>query len=158
MDDRISDIGSTVSFDPSALGLVGKTVGFFIVPNNTRSTFLRNPWRYTPKGQGDRTKRQPLFSLNGANPGLSDQFLSFYGNGGTVFAIEDHSRYEDEHVPELGDVSDSSFDDIIIRFDVVLEIAGGFATTYGVGSPDPTTGYAGDDGHAQRSEQEGCCY
>ena len=158
MDDRTSDIASTTTFNPAALGLAGKTVGFFIVPNNTRSTYLRNPWRYTSKGQGDRTKRQPLFTLNAANPGLSDQFLSFEGNGGTVFAIEDHSRHEDPYLPELGDTSDSSFDDIIIHFSSVLETAGNFATAYGIGSPDPTTGFVQDDGHAPRAPQVGCCY
>jgi hypothetical protein len=158
MDDRTSNIASTVTFNPSAAGLAGKTVGFFIVPNNTVSTYLRNPWRYTPKGQGERTKRQPLFTLNGANPGLGDQFLSFAGNGGTVFAIEDHSRHEDPYLPELGDASDSSFDDIIIHFSSVLETAGNFATEYRVGSPDPTTGFVKDDGHAPRYPEVDCCY
>lgn len=158
MDDRSSNIGSTTSFDPGAHGLAGKTVGFFIVPNNVRSTYLRNPWRYTPKGQGERTKRQPLFTLNGANPGLADQFLSFSGIGGTVFAIEDHSRHEDPYLPEAGEVSNSSFDDIIIHFDAVLESAGNFAEAYRIGSPDPTSNFVESDGHAPRDPQVGCCY
>ncbi|MFC7337425.1 DUF6923 family protein [Haloferula chungangensis] len=156
MDDRSSDIGSTTSFNPTAHGLSGKTVGFFIVPNNTVSTFLRNPWRYTPKGQGDRTKRQPLFTLNGANPGLSDQFLSFKGNGGTVFAIEDHSRHEDPYLPESGDVSDSTFDDIIIHFSSILKPAGNFDTGYRSGSPDPTTKFIEDDGHSASDAKVSC--
>ncbi|MBK1828169.1 DUF4114 domain-containing protein [Haloferula rosea] len=158
MDDRLCNIGSVTTMDPVALGLSGKTVGFFIVPNNTRSTFLRNPWRYTPKGQGERTKRQPLFTLNGANAGNRDQFLSFVGNSGTVFAIEDHSRYEDEALPEDGAVSDNTFDDIIIHFDTVLETTGGFHEDYRIGSPDPTTGFIEDDGHLPREDDVECCY
>lgn len=158
LDDRLGDLGSVVSFDPRLHGLAGRTVGFFIVPNNTRSTFLRNPWRYTPKGQGERTKRQPLFTLDSANPGGLDQFLSFAGAGGTVFAIEDHSRFEDFWEPEAGEVSDDTFDDIIIHFSTVLERAGHFPQGYRLASPDPTTGWAGDDGHQARPAGVKCCY
>lgn len=158
MDDRSANIGSEVAFSPGQIGLTGKTVGFFIVPNNTRGTFLNNPWRYTAKGQGNRTKRQPLFTLNGANPGLKDQFLTFHSTTNTVFAIEDHTRYEDTDAPESGDVSNSSFDDIILEFNCELQSAGNFDTAYGIGTPDPTTGYSGEDGHAPRDPDDGCCY
>jgi hypothetical protein len=150
MDDRIADIGSKITFSPASLGLAGKTVGFLIVPNNTRSTFLTNPWRYTPKGEGDRTKRQPLFTLNGANPGLHDQFLTFNTAKSTVFAIEDHTRHHDAYLPELGERSDSSFDDIIVQFDRLLQPAGNFQSAYRIASPDPTKGYIGDDGHPKQ--------
>jgi hypothetical protein len=158
MDDRLSNIASVTTFDPKLLGLAGKTVGFFIVPNNTRSTFLRNPWRYTPRGEGERTKRQPLFTLNGANPGRGDQFLTFTGEGGTVFAIEDHSRLESLNHDEAGDLSDHSFDDIIIHFDNPLQAAGNFHRGYRVGSADPTTGWTGEDGHQPRADDVKCCH
>jgi len=156
MDDRIDDIGSETTFSPASFGLAGKTVGFFIVPNNTRSTYLTNPWRYTPKGEGDRTKRQPLFTLNGANPGLHDQFLTFNTATTTVFAIEDHTRHGDVYLPEDGDPSDSSFDDIIVRFDCLLQPAGDFPTAYRVASPDPTTGYVANDGHSAGGSTDHC--
>ena len=158
MDDRVADIGSKITFSPASLGLAGKTVGFLIVPNNTRSTFLTNPWRYTPKGEGDRTKRQPLFTLHGANPGLQDQFLTFNTATSTVFAIEDHTRHHDAYLPELGEQSDNSFDDIIVQFDHLLQPAGSFQTNYRVASPDPTTGYVRDDGHAPSDSTNRCCY
>ncbi len=158
MDDRLNNIGSVTTFDPALLGLAGKTVGFFIVPNNTRTTFLRNPWRYTPKGEGERTKRQPLFTINRANPGMRDQFLTFTGEGGTVFAIEDHSLFANPNFVEAGDPSDITFDDMIIHFNTPLKAVGNFHQGYRTGSVDPTTGWNADDGHQPRADDVKCCH
>lgn len=158
MDDRVANPGTPLKFDPAAHGLAGKTVGFLFVPNNKREVFLRNPWRYTPKGHGERTKRQPLFSLNSANPGALDQLLSFESAERTVFALEDHTRYEDMDAPEQGAFSDSLFDDAMISISPRLQPVNGFAGAYYLQSHDPTFGYDGDDGHAPRADDSQCCY
>lgn len=109
-DDRDVNPGATLTLDVQALGLRGKTICFMIVPNNRFSVFLRNPWRYTPKGNGNNTKRQPLFSASAANPGMLDQAMAFSNEATTIFSFEDLTRYEDSG--ENGWTSDNSFDDL----------------------------------------------
>lgn len=150
LDDRDSNPGDTVSFDPAQYGLAGKTVGLMMVPNNRRDVFLRNPHRYTAKGHGERTKRQPLFSLVGANPGYLDQILTMSEGNTTVLCIEDHTRLEDLEAPELGDVSDSSFDDAIIVIRGPLVGVDLFDSLYGLPTADPTLGFEGEDGVTPR--------
>ena len=146
MDDRLTDPGETVSINPIISGLDGKDVILFIIPNNTVETFLTNPWRYTPKGNNNRTKRQPLFSMNNANPQAKDQFLVFSDGYSTLLAIEDHSRTED--VLELGEASDSSFDDIQIQMRPALECVAFHTGAYFEGTADPTVGFTGPDGYS----------
>ena len=156
IDDRKFNPGQTAVFQPSQHGLDGKTVGFFIVPNNRVKVFLRNPWRYTPKGNNNRTKRQPLFTINSANPGTFDQFLTFSDENQTVFMIEDRTRYEDG--VEQGEISNSSFDDISLRISPSLAPFSLSPSAYYLASPDPTVGYLGSDGHSERSDDDECCY
>ena len=148
LDDRLADPGQPLRFDPAAHGLGGKTVGLMIVPNNTREVFLRNPWRYTPKGEGERTKRQPLFSLNSANPGTLDQLFTFQSADRTVLAMEDYTRLEYEGAVLDDQSSDSSFDDAMITISPKLVPADIFPTGYYQGSFDPTYGYEAGDGYA----------
>lgn len=148
LDDRLANPGQAIQFDPAAHGLAGKTVGLMIVPNNTRTVFLRNPWRYTPKGEGERTKRQPLFSLNSANPGTLDQLFTFQSADRTVLAMEDYTRLEFEGAALDDQSSDSGFDDAMITISPRLEPADNFPTGYYQGSFDPTFGYDGGDGYA----------
>ncbi|MGJ8673381.1 DUF6923 family protein [Rubritalea sp.] len=150
LDDRKTNPGDSVTFDPSAYGLAGKNVGFMLVPNNVRQVFLRNPHRYTAKGHGERTKRQPLFSLVGANPGYMDQILTMSDGEMTVLCIEDHTRYENADAPEDGDVSNSSFDDAIIVIKGNLEGVNLFDNMYGLPTEDPTLGFTGEDGITPR--------
>jgi hypothetical protein len=154
MDDREFNPGQSTTFQPSQVGLDGKTVGFFIVPNNRAEVYLRNPWRYTPKGNDNRTKRQPLFTVNSANPGMLDQFFTFSDEQQTILMIEDRTRYEDG--VEAGEASDSSFDDISLRFSPALAPVNLAPAAYYLTSPDPTIGYAGPDGNAPQKEE--CCY
>ena len=148
LDDRLADPGQPLRFDPAAHGLGGKTVGLMIVPNNTREVFLRNPWRYTPKGEGERTKRQPLFSLNSANPGTLDQLFTFQSADRTVLAMEDYTRLEYEGAVLDDQSSDSSFDDAMITISPKLVPVDIFPTGYYQGSFDPTYGYEAGDGYA----------
>lgn len=121
-DDREVNPGASLSIDAEALGLRGKVVCFFIVPNNKISVFLRNPWRYTPKGNGYNTKRQPLFSLSAANPGQLDQSMSFSNGDSTIFSFEDLTRYEGGTEP--GWTSDNSFDDLTFSVSPSLQAVG----------------------------------
>lgn len=146
LDDRDVNPGDTVSFNPGEYGLAGKVVGLMLVPNNRRDVFLRNPHRYTAKGHGERTKRQPLFSLVGANPGFRDQMLTVTNGTTTVLCIEDHTRHEQLDAPELGEVSDSSFDDAIIVIKGALEEVSLFDNLYGLPTADPTIDFEGEDG------------
>ena len=150
LDDRDTNPGDALSFDPSLYGLAGKTVGLMVVPNNRREVFLRNPHRYTAKGHGERTKRQPLFSLVGANPGYLDQMITVSDGNTTVLCIEDHTRYEVGEAPELGDVSDSSFDDAIIVIRGPITGVNLFDNLYGLPTADPTLGFEGEDGITPR--------
>jgi hypothetical protein len=150
LDDRDANPGDEISFDPAQYGLAGKTVGIMVVPNNRRDVFLRNPHRYTPKGHGERTKRQPLFSLVAANPGYFDQILTMSDGNTTVLCIEDHTRYEESEDPELGDVSDGSFDDVIIVIKGPITGVNLFDNLYGLPTADPTLGFEGEDGITPR--------
>ncbi len=150
INDRPANPGSTLSFDPKRYGLDGKTVGLMFVPNNNRETFLRNPSRYTAKGVGNRTKRQPLFSLVNANPGNMDQILTFQNEDLTVICLEDHSRYERELNPELGDLSNHSFDDAIFIIRGAMPGVNIFDNLYGLPTTDPTLLFTGEDGVTQR--------
>ncbi len=145
LDDRSVDVNGEVTINPLALGLAGKTIGLLIIPNNVVDNFLNNPWRYTPKGEGDRTKRQPLFSLNNANPGAHDQYFIFSNTQSTLLAIEDYSRIDD--LSEAGDPSDHSFDDIQIQITPALQTTGFHSGNYLEGSADPTAGFTGPDGY-----------
>jgi hypothetical protein len=150
LDDRNANPGDEVSFDPSLYGLEGKVVGLMVIPNNRRDVFLRNPHRYTAKGHGERTKRQPLFSLVGANPGHFDQILTMSDGNTTVLCIEDHTRHEDSDASELGDVSNSSFDDAIIVIKGPITGVNIFDNLYGLPTADPTLDFAGEDGIQKR--------
>ncbi|MGJ8676378.1 MAG: DUF6923 family protein [Akkermansiaceae bacterium] len=150
INDRSANPGNILSFDPSNYNLGGKTVGLMFVPNNNREVFLRNPWRYTPKGVGNRTKRQPLFSLVNANPGNQDQILTFSKDGVTTICLEDHTRYERELTPEDGDVSDHSFDDAIFVIRGGMTGVNIFDDLYGLPTADPTIGFEGEDGIVAR--------
>lgn len=155
LDDRAYNPGNVVHFTPSSYGLDGKRVGFLIVPNNRVDVFLRNPWRYTPKGNDNRTKRQPLFTINSANPGGLDQFFTFTDKSQTVFMVEDHTRYNDG--VEEGKESDSSFDDLSVQIQPALQPLNLSPSAYYLASPDPTIGYEGSDGHVARDGDD-CCY
>ncbi len=156
INDRSANPGNVLSFDPRNYNLDGKTVGIMFVPNNNRETFLRNPARYTPKGVGNRTKRQPLFSLVNANPGNMDQILTFNRDGATVICLEDHTRYEKEENPELGDVSNSSFDDAIFVIRGGMTGVNIFDNLYGLPTADPTIDFHGEDGITDRGGRK--CY
>ncbi len=145
MDDRTSDPGNTIVINPITAGLDGKDVILFIIPNNTVDTFLTNPWRYTAKGEDNRTKRQPLFSLNNANPQGKDQFLTFSDGFSTIVTIEDYSRTTD--TTELGEASDDSFDDIQLQLRPALQAISFHGGGYYLGSEDPTEGFTGPDGY-----------
>ncbi|MBT8038407.1 MAG: DUF4114 domain-containing protein [Verrucomicrobiae bacterium] len=155
-DDRRVNPGNVVSFDPRQYGLGGKTVGLMFVPNNTRSVFLRNPSRYTPKGVGNRTKRQPLFSLVNANPGDMDQMLTFSRDGAMAICLEDHSRYEKAGVSEAGNPSDDGFDDAIMIIRGGMSGVNLFDHLYGLPTADPTIGFDGEDGITPRKGRH--CY
>lgn len=143
MDDRLADPGSTTTFRPKDYDLHGKRVVLAIIPNNVRDVFLRNPWRYTPRGAGNNTKRQPLYSMSAANPDQVDQFLIFSDENKTVLAIEDKCRAESHG--EAGDESDHSFDDIQIRITPALIQADLHPAYYGK-TIDYTIGYESSDG------------
>ena len=143
MDDRAYNVGDTVLFRPRDYGLEGKRVVFMLIPNNTVSTFLRNAWRYTPRGNGDNTKRQPLFSLPEANPGGLDQFFAFHAENESLLTIEDRARVE--VVDELGEASDSSFDDVQIVVSPALVPINRHEGYYG-STIDYSVGYESNDG------------
>ncbi|MEM9080472.1 MAG: DUF4114 domain-containing protein [Verrucomicrobiota bacterium] len=143
MDDRISNPGDTVTFTPGQHDLLGKRVIFFIIPNNVRDVFLRNPWRYTPRGNGNNTKRQPLFSIGEANPGRVDQFLIFTDQSKTIMTIEDLCRSDANG--ELGTDSDHSFDDIQISITPPLTQTDLYPAYYAK-TIDYTLGYESSDG------------
>jgi hypothetical protein len=109
-DDRVDDVGATKTV--TVLG--GTTLGFFIVPNNTIAGFLADPDAfYDPfvfDFAADGGLRAPLFSRADANPGELDQFLSFVGNGKTLFTFEDLSRAgpTDESFTDLGFTVDAA--------------------------------------------------
>ncbi len=121
-DDREVNPGARLTLDAEELGLRGKVICFFIVPNNRIDVFLRNPWRYTPKGNGTNTKRQPLFSLSAANPGQLDQSMAFSNGDSTIFSFEDLTRYEGGTEP--GWRSDNSFDDLTFSVTPSLQAVG----------------------------------
>lgn len=145
LDDRLANPGGQVPFEPHLHGLLGKRVFFYLIPNNTPTTYLRNAWRYTPRGNGENTKRQPLFSIAEANPGGEDQFLTFGDPGKTLLAIEDYARAPAEG--ELGADSDESFDDVQIRITPGLLATERHPAYYGK-TIDYTLGYESSDGLA----------
>ena len=159
LDDRSANPGNVLSFDPRDYNLEGKTVGLMFVPNNKRTVFLRNPFRYTPKGEGNRTKRQPLFSLVDANPGSLDQILTFTRDGAVTICLEDHTRFERDQDPEAGKVSDHKFDDAIIVIRGGLTGVNLFDDLYGLPTEDLTVGFDGEDGITPRAKGDvPCCY
>ena len=138
-DERSLRIGGSVSFTPSKYNLRGKTIGLMFIPNNIQKTFLTNPWRYTPKGEGNRTKRQPLFSLISANPGQMDQSFSFANSKSSFFFFEEMTRYNDGI--DAGEKSDSSFDDLMFKISPPLQISKANMKEYYQATPDTTYGY-----------------
>lgn len=145
LDDRLIYQGAEVVFRPQDHGLLGRRVFFFMIPNNTKGAFLSNAWRYTPRGNGNTTKRQPLFSVSEANPNAVDQFLVFTKSDRTVLAIEDHCRAVSGG--EAGEDSDSSFDDIQIVIEPALVSTAWHSSYYGK-TIDYTLGYESTDGLA----------
>lgn len=139
MDNRDVQAGDEVTINPRALGLGGKTIGLILIPNNTIENYLRNPWRYSPTGQGENTKRQPLFSLINANPASQDQMFTFDHPAHTILSFEDTSNIEG-----LGD-----FDDIQLKLSPSLNPAGFHNGRYFEGSPDLTEGFTGPDGYGE---------
>ncbi|MFD2255327.1 DUF6923 family protein [Luteolibacter algae] len=144
LDNRNADVGDRVTFDPSALGLAGKQVVLMLLPHNKLDRFVTNPFRYTPRGAGDNTKRQPLFSMINANPGSLDQFMSFTDVDSTIIAIEDHSRVSSR---EAGEASDSNFSDTWLRITPALAPMSFGGGGYYQGTPDPTLDWDGIDGY-----------
>ena len=113
-DDRTSEPGSTATISyPSEV-----EIGFYLIPNNTRNSFLANPAAFYEDtrglGFGNDSLRSPLFSNNSANPRTFDQFLSFGSNSAevTLFTWEDLARTEG---------SDNSFTDLAFSVDTYLE-------------------------------------
>lgn len=108
-DDRLVNPGATRTLTVNG----GQELGFFIVPNNTIAGFLANPdVFFDPYTFGLVGSRQaPLFALANANPGQFDQFLSFIGNGVTLFTFEDLSR---------AGTTDNSFTDLGFTIDAEL--------------------------------------
>ncbi len=150
LDNRTVVEGSQVTFNPQSLGLAGKQVLLAILPHNRFDRFTNNPHRYTPHGNGDETRRQPLFSMTNANPSTQDQYLTFSDGDSTLVMVEDISRSE---VGPNESASDSDFADLWIQFTPALEaysIGGG---GYYQGSLDPTTEWDGVDGYS--GEQNG---
>lgn len=156
-DERKLVKGGSVTFSPAKFGLRGKTIGLIFVPNNTKPTFLRNPWRYTAKGQNIRTKRQPLFSLINGNPGQIDQLFTFMNSRSTFFCFEDRARYNDG--VEIGEASDASFDDLMFKISPKLQPAPNELQGYYIATPDITYGYDPDvDGTPPSNAEECNCY
>jgi len=144
MDDRQSNPGDVLSFNPMEIGLAGKTVAMVIVPNNTFTKFSSNPHRYSAKGMGNNTKRQCLLSTSRANPEYKDQFMVFSDEERTILMIEDKARVTTSDEP--GDNSDDSFDDIQVAISPALEEVS-VETSYRQSEPDLTEGFRGPDGN-----------
>lgn len=89
----------------------GTELGFFIVPNNTVTTFLSSPGDFYPPATSPDALCAPHFSNENANPGEFDQFLSFVGDGITHFTFEDLTR--------IGE-SDEDFTDMAFTIDAEL--------------------------------------
>jgi len=139
MDNRTIQPGDEVTINPQALGLDGKTIALMMIPNNTVENFLKNGWRYTPTGDGDNTKRQPLFSLINANPSALDQMLAFYDSENAYLTFEDSSNHD----------GTGEFDDIQLQMSPALQAVGFHNGHYFEGSPDPTEGFVGPDGYSE---------
>ncbi len=149
MDDRNVNPGDSQSFNPYNFGLQGSTVAFVMVPNNTFKKFASNTFRYTPKGNGNNTKRQCLLSTSIANPGYMDQFMFFKNNDSMLMMIEDKTRFESKF--ELGDSSNSSFDDIQILVEPALEVVEQ-TSGYKIADRDITQGFKGPDGNSPQRQ------
>ncbi len=146
LDDRSANPKLSVTFNPQELGLDGKTVSLIYMPNNVFRKFMSNPFRYTPKGNGNNTKRQPLFSINSANPGHLDQMLSFDTEDSTLLFMEDKTRYNDGI--ESGSNSNNSFDDI--QLEVSPKLEGNMKhNTYYIDDADVTENFTSDDGFSE---------
>lgn len=143
-DNRIAEVGETVTINPAALGLAGKNLGLILIPNNTLDKFSTNPHRYTARGNGDDLKRQALFSLNNANPEAKDQFLFFSNETSTLVCVEDYSRAS--AVGENGEGSIDSFSGAQILITPALTPMSFHNGQYRQGTPDVTRDWDGDDG------------
>lgn len=139
MDNRTMQSGDEITINPKTLGFSGKTLGLMIVPNNTLENFLKNSWRYTADGNGDSTKRRPLFSLNNANPAARDHMLAFYDEQNTYLTFEDTSALDGE----------GTFDDIQLQISPALKPWVFHNGSYFEGSQDPTEGFTGPDGYGE---------
>jgi len=107
-DDTFDDVGDTkiVLLD------VGDELFFWLIPNNDLATFNADPSLFYPPQTTDNEFRAPLFSVENANPGEFDQFLTFIGGGKTLFTVEDLSR---------DGSSDEDFTDLAFVLDVELD-------------------------------------
>ena len=114
-------------------------IGLMLIPNNTTENYQKNGWRYTATGDGDNTKRQPLYSLINANPSALDQMLTFYDRRSTYLTFEDASLVEGE----------GTYDDIQLQMSPALDPLGFHNGNYFEGSADPTRGFTGPDGYGQ---------
>ncbi|MGJ8726063.1 MAG: DUF6923 family protein [Roseibacillus sp.] len=145
-DNREAGAGKSITINPAALGLAGKNLGLMLIPNNTVDKFNSNPHRYTPRGAGDDLKRQPLFSLNNANPEAKDQFLIFSNEVSTLVCIEDYTRAAANE--EAGANSTETFSGAQIRITPALVPMSFHNGAYREGSPDITSDWDGDDGYS----------
>ncbi len=146
LDNRESSVGKSVTINPAALGLAGKNLGLMLIPHNTHQKFNSNPHRYTPRGAGDDLKRQPLFSLNNANPEAKDQFLIFTDEKSTLVCIEDYTRAAANG--EAGADSLDTFSGAQIRITPALVPLSFHNGVYREGTPDVTADWDGDDGYS----------
>jgi hypothetical protein len=145
LDNRTATAGTSVTINPAGLGFADKNLGLVLIPDNTFSKFSSNPHRYTPRGNGDSLKRQPLFSLNNANPGTKDQFLFFSNETSTLICIEDLTRAAADG--EAGEESSNAFAGAHIRITPALMPVGFHEGQYFQGTPDVTENWDGDDGY-----------
>lgn len=132
--------GSTVLFDdlvedpvvtknisvPVAPSTLGDQVIFYLMPNDRVSTFLDDPEGFwvTP------SKRRPLFSVNGANPGYLSQLVLFHNHTAaapgecpcddtarTAFMWEDKTR-SNRQAP---DTSDADYGDMVFVYQGLVQ-------------------------------------
>ena len=152
LDDRTARPGESVTFSPEEVGLGGATVALMIIPSNTVESFLSNGHRYTPQGNetdGD-TKRQPLYSLNSANPGGLDQVMTITNSSETLLMIQDLTRYDSGEGRAIGG---DTFDQINVRITPALEMVEYHGGNYYQASVDQTIDWDGEDGYT--GEQKG---
>ncbi len=160
--------------DKSITVAAGTELGFYIIPNNSQTTFLADPSLFyngtaNPNTAPNRfAKYSPLFSVSNANPGERDQMLSFVGNGKTVllfddipttlvgsdkdfndlvFSINTPLTVTDRLQPQaLGDINRDGFDDVAVRNGNRLQIVYGNANAAAINFAQPNVTITGFSG------------